>query len=184
MYDDGYTKKDLYSASSEIFKELNKNSKQLKNHTKYSIKSFLIKNENISQNNFSGNIKIWLIFNSVTGIFDYVIQIELPGNNKNKIRNIKKIILKSLNELDCDLIIINLEKLGIKYNPAVKRCDLFKWSFHIKDIPILKRELNISHLNNSPQNSGKTANSTQFLGKPAIFSKNLERKPNFNKINI
>ena len=212
IYDEDYKKKNLHSASSDIFKELNKNSNRLKIHTKYSIKSFLIKNEDISQNNSSGHIKIWLIYNSVTGIFDYVIQIELPENNKNRNIKIKKIILKYLNEVDCNLIIKKLIKLGIKYKLADKSCDLFKWSFHIKDIPVLR--LNISNQNisaqnletkpNSIQNLGKIANSAQNLrgmansarnlrgikksnmNSPVIlnFLKNLERKPNFNNNNI
>ena len=76
MYDQDYRNKILYSATKDIFNELNINSNRLKNHTKYPIKSFLIKNEKVSQNNFSGNIKVWLIYNSITGIFDYVIQID------------------------------------------------------------------------------------------------------------
>lgn len=148
IYDQDYRTKTLYSATKEIFNELNKNSTNLKNHKKYQIKSFLIKNENVSQNNFKGNIKIWLIFNSVTGIFDYVIQIDSQEIKNNGNRIIKKLILKLLNELDCKLIIDNLKKLNINYNPATNACEMFKWSFHIKDIPVLKPVLKMPSSNN------------------------------------
>jgi hypothetical protein len=176
IYDKDYKKKDLHSATFDIFEELNKNSNRLKNHTKYPIKSFLIKNEDISQNNSSGHIKIWLIYNLFSGIFDYVIQIELPENNKNRNINIKKIILRYLNKVDCNLIIKKLIKLRIKYKLADKSCDLFKWSFHIKDIPVLT--LNISNQNISAQNLERKPNSLQNLGRTTNSAQNLERKPN------
>ena len=91
---------------------------------------------------FIGTAKIWLVYNSNLGFFDYVIEINPSQNftsNTNKIT--KTIIPFIIQTLDISLIIKALKKFGVKNideNIVKKNSNNFRWSFHIKLIPRYK----------------------------------------------
>jgi len=112
--------------------------------------------------NFHGRVKVWLIFNTTTQVLDYVIQI-FPENvfANNKTKTVKNLILKLINSISCISIISALIKFGIKINSVKveeEGCKMFRWSFRVQDIPILKNVQNVPiyngrHLSKKPPNS-------------------------------
>jgi len=133
------TKKLLVQISNDIFSELNNNRNKIKNHQVLPIKSVLVENKNITFENFNGQVKIWLIFNQKTQVLDYVIQIiPLSEFLNNRNQNLKKIINKLLGDLDCQIILNTLKKFGINVDESynTQNCKNFRWSFHVRNIPI------------------------------------------------
>jgi hypothetical protein len=85
----------------------------------------------------SEKVKIWLIFHQGLQIFDYIIQFKNPmeGITRNQIA--RNFIPKLINDLDCNIIIEALKKFGINVDKSKVDCSKFRWSFHIKDIPLI-----------------------------------------------
>lgn len=138
-YDPGNkTKKLLVQISNDIFRELNNNRNRIKNHRVFPIKSLLVEDIHINFENFNGQVKIWLIFNQLTQVLDYIIQI-IPTsesvNNRNQ--NLKKLINKLLSKIDCRIILKTLKKFGINVDKQLtENCKKFRWSFHVSNIPL------------------------------------------------
>jgi len=92
---------------------------------------------------FRGISKIWLIYDKLSQIFSYVIEIKQGKNTTKNERNNEKIIVKSIipyviKNIKCATIINALGKLGfdIRNNINSLDCTIFNWSFSIKSIPI------------------------------------------------
>jgi hypothetical protein len=140
------SKKRLIPVSNEIFKELIYNKSRVKNHSVINIKSLLIKEETIRFENFNGKVKIWLIFNPASQILDYIIQIEpqeVFQNSRNQ--NLKKLINKILGEIHCSIIFNTLKKFDINVDEKkFGSCKNFRWSFHVQNIPIKQKQLNMN----------------------------------------
>jgi hypothetical protein len=164
FYSPDVKKKTLIPAPQNVHHELINNKNRIKNHIGiYPIKSLLIIDaKDYKYMNFHGRVKVWLIFNTTTQVLDYVIQI-FPENvfSNNKTKTVKNLILKLINSIDCTSIIIALIKFGININSAKiekEGCKMFRWSFRVQDIPILKNVQNVPiyngrHLSKKPPNS-------------------------------
>ena len=141
--DSNKPKKILHQSSSNFRQGLNNNKEKLKNsHPLFGdvFKSLLIQEQGYNKAGvFIGTAKIWLVYNSNLGFFDYVIEINPSQNftsNTNKIT--KTIIPFIIQTLDISLIIKALKKFGVKNideNIVKKNSNNFRWSFHIKLIP-------------------------------------------------
>jgi hypothetical protein len=142
-------RKKLLLVSKDIFKELNNNKNRIKNNSVLNIKSLLIFDEKqIKFKDFFGQVKIWLIYNQLTQVLDYVIQI-IPTTNfiNNANKNIKSLINILLTKLDCGYILHIIERFGINVDKnRIENCKKYRWSFHLRDI-LFKQSLN-QHLNN------------------------------------
>ena len=105
-------------------------------------KDYVLSNNNISKNKpkFSAVVKIWLIYQESLQMFSYVIEI-IPTSNSNKQQineNLVKSIISSLTRnIDYQLIIAALKKLGFNINEYILFPDIFKWSFSIRSIPLI-----------------------------------------------
>ena len=184
-------KKLLVQISKDIFGELNNNRNRIKNHRILPIKSLLIKDEHIRFENFYGQVKIWLIFNQITQVLDYIIQIipqEVFDNKLNQ--NKKKLINKLIREIDCEIILNTLKKFGINVDERrTENCKNFRWSFHLRDIPYKQIKLNNSNNNNNgtnfPYNRGPVilnpiSPPNRVVSQPKLRpSSNLSRQPYF-----
>jgi hypothetical protein len=141
--DSNKPKKILQQSSLDFRKGLNNNKKNLKNsHPLFGnvFKSLLIQEQQYNEAGvFIGTAKIWLVYNSNLGFFDYVIEInpsQIFTSNTNKIT--RTIIPFIIQTLDISLIINALKKFGVKNideDIAKKNSKNFRWSFHIKIIP-------------------------------------------------
>ena len=108
-------------------------------HIKPPYKNLLIMDGDYKDENFSGRVKVWLIYNTTTQLLDYVIQIFPETKLQNNVnKTVKNIIFKLINKIACKLIINALRKFGIMVDPTkVEECIKFRWSFKLGDIPIL-----------------------------------------------
>jgi hypothetical protein len=142
--DSNKPKKILHQSSLNFRQGLNNNKKNLKNsHPLFGewFKSLLIQDQ--QQYNeaevFIGTAKIWLVYNSNVGYFDYVIEINPSQNFVANTKKITKIIIPFIIQtLDISLIIKALKIFGIKdidENNVIKLDKNFRWSFNIKSIP-------------------------------------------------
>jgi hypothetical protein len=147
-------KKLLVPVDKNIFDELNNNRLRTKNHKMLPFKSLLIKDEVITFENFTGQVKIWLIFNVAIQVLDYIIQIiPHPVFENNRNQNLKKLINKLLREINCEIILNALKKFGINVDKQrTENCKKFRWSFHLIDIPF--RQIKLNNSNNSNNNNG------------------------------
>jgi hypothetical protein len=133
----------LQQSSLDFRKGLNNNKKNLKNsHPLFGnfFKSLLIQEQQYNQAGvFIGTAKIWLVYNSNIGSFDYVIEINPSQHFTSNINKITKTIIPFIiQSLDISLIINALKKFGVKNideNEAKKKLKNFTWSFHIQSIP-------------------------------------------------
>jgi len=146
----------ILQQSSLRFREgLNNNKKNLKNsHHLFGdwFKSLLIHEQQYNEPGvFIGNAKIWLVYDTNLGFFDYVIEINPSKDfvaNTNKIT--KTIIPFLIYSLDISLIINALKKFGvinIDEDRVRKLSENFRWSFRANSIP---RKL---HLTRKPPNN-------------------------------
>ena len=92
---------------------------------------------------FRGISRIWLVYDELSQIFSYVIEIKQEKNTTKNEKNNKKSIVKTIipyviKNIKCATIINALGKLGfnIRNNVNSLDCTIFNWSFSIKSIPI------------------------------------------------
>ena len=146
-YNSNKSEKILQQSTTEIRDGLFNNKNNLKNHKIFGrVKTLLIQEQGYNEAGvFIGTAKIWLLFNSNLGIFDYVIEIKPSQHftsNTNKIT--RTIIPFIIQKLDISLIINALKKFGVENineEIARKNSKNFRWSFHIQSIP---RESNLT----------------------------------------
>jgi hypothetical protein len=151
----------ILQQSSKDFREgLNNNKKNLKNfHLLFGdwLKSLLIQEQQYNEPGvFIGNAKIWLVYNTNLGFFDYVIEINPSQNfvaNTNKIS--KTIIPFLIYSLDISFIINALKKFGVKNidEEKVKQNSKdFRWSFSSKSIPRYRSAFSLFRKVKNPMN--------------------------------
>ena len=152
-------RKKLLLATKEMFEELNNSKKEIKTHQKFRIESLLILDKTVTLENFTGKVKIWLIYNPSTQVVDYVIQIFPESNSVNNgNKNIKNLINNLLNKLDCRKYILSkLKKFDINVDETrvEENCKKFRWSFHVRDIPFKQNNASKLFLNNKSNNKSK-----------------------------
>ena len=126
-------------------------------------KNYFLSYNNSSKNEpkFSAVVKIWLIFQQTIQMFSYVIEI-IPTSNSNKQKineNLVKSIVSSLTRnIDYQLIIAALKKLGLNINENFSSPEIFNWSFSIRSIPLI---VSSNENNNGP---AMPLNNKQYWG--------------------
>ena len=108
-----------------------------------------------NQSAFSASVKIWLIYLESLQMFSYVIEI-IPktGINRNNLKvgdsQVKKIISSLIQNINYNLIIAALKKLGIIVDEKLLlNPEIFHWSFSIESIPIIPIKIS-NNDNNGP----------------------------------
>ena len=171
-------RKKLLLATREMFEGLTNSKTEIKNHQVFYFKSLLILDKTVTLENFTGKVKIWLIYNPSTQVVDYVIQIFPESNSVNNgNKNIKNIINNLLNKLDCRKYILSkLKKFGINVDETrvEENCKKFRWSFHLRDIPFKQNNASKLFLNNRPSLLNSNNNSNH----------NSNNNSNYNSNNI
>jgi hypothetical protein len=146
--DSNKPKKMLHQSSLNFRQGLNNNNKFKNSHPLFGpvFKSLLIEKK---QYNEAGvfTAKIWLVYNSNLGFFDYVIEINPSQNFKSNTNKITKTIIPFIIQtLDISLIINALKKFGINIDETKvnqEKSKIFRWSFHVRDIkPLIKKNNN------------------------------------------
>jgi len=140
-------RKTLVQAPQDFFNGLINNKKNVRTHKKYGGKTLLINEKEYNFKNLEGTAKIWLVFNEQTQMIDYVIKIIpiLKNNSTNSNKITKGLIPYLINNLDCESIIAALKKFDIKVDEQKvieAKCKIFRWSFHVSNIPFLNNNNN------------------------------------------
>ena len=138
----------LVQAPTDFFNGLINNKNSVRTHKIYGGKTLLIFDNKYNFKNLEGIAKIWIVFNEQTQMIDYVIKITpiIKNNITNSNKITKGLIPYLINSIDCKSIIASLKKFGININEKnanEEKCKIFRWSFHVSNIPFL-------HNNNGP----------------------------------
>ena len=141
-------RKTLVQAPKDFFNGLINNKNSVRTHQIYGGKTLLIYDKIYNFKNLVGTTKIWIVFNEQTQMIDYVIKITpiIKNNITNSNKITKGLIPYLINSIDCKSIIASLKKFGInvdEQNVNEEKCKIFRWSFHVSNIPFL-------HNNNGP----------------------------------
>ena len=144
-------RKQLLQVGKNLYQNLNKAYKNNKPSKIIKLKFIFIEEKDYETADFSGTVRIWLIYQDSLEMFSYVIEI-IPENTY-KIKNIqvKNIISSLIRNIDYQLIIEALEKLGFNINKTLLKFEVFNWSFSIQSIPIIfpKKSRSNPNLNNN-----------------------------------